>query len=56
MNDSLYDRFTCPFLDKNWHYQARKIYDEINKTSSESLKKILKSDLHEILCNRKEKT
>ena len=42
-------RFICPDIDTDWHEQAVNLVMESEKTSSPTLRKILKKDLEDII-------
>jgi hypothetical protein len=49
----LYDLFTCPDKDADWHKQAYEVMREASNTKSGMLCKILKTEAAMIIKNRK---
>ena len=47
--NTLHDEFSCPNSDENWHKQALKLYQDIEKCNSPSLKKIMQNDLNDMI-------
>ena len=50
--DFIHDVFECPNIGQDWHLQALKIKYELDNTASPSIKKIMQSDLDEIIATR----
>jgi hypothetical protein len=46
---SVCDYFFCPHRLHPWHFQALKLVQEIDKSSSPSLKRLMEKDLKEII-------
>lgn len=44
-----HDKFSCPNHDKDWHYKAYKLIEEIEETHSKKLKELIRKDLNKIL-------
>ena len=40
------DRFTCPHNDKDWHWKTLAMMQELEDTSSPSLRKIIQQDIN----------
>jgi len=49
---SCMDAFYCPHSDKEWHDKAGKLIDEIDDTTSPSIKEIIQKDLENVLKDR----
>jgi len=44
-----HDRFSCPNYDKDWHYKAYKLVEELEETQSKRISELIKQDLDELL-------
>ena len=44
-----HDRFMCPHVNDSWHVNATNLRDQINKSLSPSLQKIMEDDLKQII-------
>jgi len=44
-----HDFFSCPNYDKEWHYRACKLVEELEDTLSKSVRELIKQDLDELL-------
>jgi len=40
-----HDRFTCPHNDEQWHWETLAMVQELDDTSSPSLKKLIQKDI-----------
>ena len=50
-----HDYFHCPCVEESWHKQAEELYNEKEKTPSQTLKKIFAADLNEVLFENRHK-
>jgi len=48
-SEHLHDLFVCPHRDEEWHARALRLVKEIENTESETLRKILRQDLMNLL-------
>lgn len=45
-----HDLFTCPYNDEQWHWEALAMMQELNDTSSPSLRAIIEQDIEDAVC------